>query len=320
MKNKIVLLILILMTLAMVGCGSGDNNTDPFANQTYQKPVSSNTNDATTPWLATATSDPWLTTNPYGDKHDGGWVYSAREDRLYSMYGNDNDGRTFFRINHIGETYEIATTFTYGHHGSQPVIDDTGTYIYMPPSYENNDLERYNTETSNLETLASAPASGYYTHGTWKKGKLWVVLGDHNLYSYNPAANTWSASLHVFANQANVATSDSASNLIYIIVEGGDFFSYDVTNNATTTLPSHPFGFSLSGNGQLTWFGDSEGFIYAMGGCGGTPAIYGIASGTWHAMSDPKPNSNCVGHATYDTSRNRLYVADGSSNAFYYQY
>jgi hypothetical protein len=310
------------MTLAMVGCGSGDNNTDPFANQTYQKPVSSNTNDATTPWLATATPDPWLTTNPYGSKHDGGWVYSAREKRLYATYGEDHGdtGETLYRIDPIAENYDVATTLLYGRHGSHPVIDDTGTYIYEPPSEQTNQLERFNTETDTRETLASAPTDGQFAHGAWKNNKLWIVLNDHNLYSYNPATNTWSASLHHFSSMANVASSDSSSNLIYIIVAGGDFFSYDVTSDAITTLASHPFGFDLGGNGQFTWFGTDVGFIYAMGGCSGTPAIYGIASGTWHAMSDPKPNYNCVGHATYDTSRNRLYVADGNSNAFYYQY
>ncbi|MBW2263830.1 MAG: hypothetical protein JRG91_17855, partial [Deltaproteobacteria bacterium] len=42
---------------------------------------------------ATATENTWLRTNPYTDKHDGGWVYSSSEDAIYSIYGNDLSAR-----------------------------------------------------------------------------------------------------------------------------------------------------------------------------------------------------------------------------------
>jgi hypothetical protein len=45
-------------------------------------PTAATVTDPTTPWTATATADPWLDTHPFASKHDGGWVYSAREDRL----------------------------------------------------------------------------------------------------------------------------------------------------------------------------------------------------------------------------------------------
>jgi hypothetical protein len=278
--------------------------------------------DPRNPWTVTATEAPWLTTHPYGSKHDGGWVYSAREKVLYAMYGEDasGTGETLYRIDHVNSTSTVATTWLFGRHGSHPVIDSTGTNIYQPPSQQTNQLERYNTETNTRETLAVAPALGQFAHGAWKNDKLWIVLNDHKLYSYDPAANTWSAVLHDFGASANVASSGPRSNLIYVIVAGGTFYSYDVTTGDTTTLPPHPTGFSLGGNGQFTWFGRTVGFIYAMGGCSGTPAIYDIAGSSWNAMADPKLNSNCVGHATYDTSQNRLYVADGASTAFYYQY
>jgi hypothetical protein len=279
--------------------------------------------DPTNPWTVTATADSWLTTNPYPVKHDGGWVYSAREDRLYAMYGEDHvgDGETFYRIDHIGETYDTATTWLFGRHGSHPVIDDTGTYVYQPPSEQTDQLERYDTVTNVRETLAAAPDYGEFAHGAWKSGKLWIVLNDGNLYSYDPTADTWSASLYAFGAYANVATSGPSSNLIYIIVSsGGAFYSYDVTTGTTTPLTSHPYGFNLGGNGQFTWFGASVGFIYACSGSGGTPAIYDISNSTWYALSDPHPGGSWAGHATYDSSRKRLYVTGTSDEVWYYQY
>ena len=134
-----------------------------------------------------------------------------------------------------------------------------------------------------------APTTGMFSHGAWKNGKFWIVLDNDNLYSYDPAANTWSASLNTFGGWANVATSGPASNLIYVNVTGGTFYSYDVTTGTTTTLTSHPFGFVLGGNGQFTWFGATVGFIYAADGTNGyAPAIYDIANSTWHALSDPR--------------------------------
>ncbi|MDD5761724.1 MAG: hypothetical protein PHP88_04355 [bacterium] len=279
--------------------------------------------DPTTPWTATATAATWLTTNPYASKHDGGWVYSAREDRLYAMYGQDagGTGETLYRINPIDNTSSVATTFLFNRHGSQPVIDDTGTYIYQGPSESSNELERYNTVTSALVTLAPAPSTSTYSHAAWKNGKLWVVVDDGTLRSYNPADNTWSASLHTFTGLANVASSGPASNLIYVIVSSaGDFFSYNVVTDNVTTLDSHPSGFNLGGNGQFTWFGANTGFIYAADGMGSAPAIYDIANSTWHALTDPKPGGNWAGHATYDSSRRRLYVTGTSSDVWYYQY
>jgi len=354
MKNKVLLVVLILMALSMLSCSSSNNDkSNPF-DVAYEDDSNDNSElaglglaglgllgddddddtdtpctgcqtcsasiEPANPWTVTATSVPWLTSNPFNSKHDGGWVYSPCEDVLYAMYGQDNQGKYLYRIDHIGETSTVATTFSYDRHGAHPVIDNTGSYIYMPPSQNTMELERYATCTGELQTLATAPHYGTFSHGAWKNGKLWIVLDNGNLYSYDPTNNTWSSSLHSFGSYANVAASGPSSNLIYVIVYGGAFYSYNVTNGNVTTLASHPYGFSLGGNGEFTWFGATQGFIYAMGGCSGTPAIYDIAGNAWHAMSDPKNNGNCAGHATYDCKRNRLYVTDGSSNAFYYQF
>jgi hypothetical protein len=304
-----IVCLLGLLLLSISACGDNDNNVII--------PVKV---DPSNPWAVTATSAPWLTTNPIGDKHDGGWVYSAREDRIYAIYGNDNNGRTLYRINHIAETSEIATTFVYGRHGAHPVIDDTGTSIYMPPSQETNELERYNTVTDTLETLAPAPTSGTFSHGAWKNSKLWITLNDNNLYSYDPAANSWSTPLYDFGARANVAGSGPKSNLIYVIDDAGNFYSYDVTTGTTTTLTPHPTGFNLGGNAQFTWFGKTVGFIYASASYSGTPAIYDIAKSTWHELTDPKTPDNYAGHATYDTYRKRLYVTGSAAEAWYYQF
>lgn len=308
-KNYLQWLVIGLFGLMMLSISAcGDDDVAPAAS------------DPTTPWAVTATAATWLDTNPYTDKHDGGWVYSAREDRLYSMYGNDNSGQTLYRINHIGDTATVATTFLFGRHGSHPVIDDTGTYIYMPPSQNTAELERYNTVTDTRETLATAPATGIFAHGTWKNGKLWIVLTDNNLYNYDPATDSWSASLHTFSNWANVAGSGPSSNLIYIIDYSGNFYSYDVTTAAITTLTPHPNGFDLGGNAQFTWFGSKVGFIYAAA-YDLAPAIYDIATDTWHQLSDPKgPGTTYAGHATYDSSRMRLYVVGAANDAWYYQF
>ncbi len=277
------------------------------------------------PWNVTATEDTWLKDNPYNDKHDGGWVYSAREDVLYAIYGNDNNGRTLYRIDHINHTSSVATTFAYNRHGAHPVIDDTGTCIYMPPSSSSSQLERYNTVTTALETLAVAPASGSFSHGAWKNGKLWIVLSDHRLYSYDPVANSWSASLFNFGRDANVAASASSSNLIYILDEDGYLSSYDVTTATTTSLTADPYGFLLDGNGQFTWFrttSNSVGYLYAAGGAetATVPAIYDIAKDTWHELSDPQYPTDYVGHATFDSKRYRLYVTGLEYSVWYYKY
>ncbi|MDA8121312.1 MAG: hypothetical protein M0Z38_01950 [Deltaproteobacteria bacterium] len=310
--NRFLTVVLIVFSMLLIGgCDPFDDDDAPSVALT----------DPTTPWTVTATSASWLDTNPFTSKHDGGWVYSAREDRLYAMYGNDSNGQTLYRINHIDNTSSVATTFLYNRHGSHPVIDDTGTYIYQPPSQNTDQLERYNTVTDVLETLAAAPGYGTFSHGAWKNGKLWIVLDDSSLYSYNPADNTWSASLHTFGDTANVATSGPASNLIYIMEDGGSFFSYNIATDNVTTLTSHPNGFTLGGNSQFTWFGASVGFIYAVdGGYGTGPAIYDISTGTWQALSDPKVCDGWQGHATYDSSRKRLYVTGASNYVWYYQF
>lgn len=303
--------LLGLMMLSLSACGDSDNNT-------YFIPINP---DPSNPWAVTATAATWLDTNPYADKHDGGWVYSEREECLYAIYGNDNSGQTLYRIDHIAETSEVATTFSYSRHGAHPVIDDTGTYIYMPPSQDTNQLERYNTVTDVLETLAPAPDSGIFSHGAWKDGKLWIVLNDDNLYSYDPTTDTWSAALHNFGDWSNVAGSGSRSNLIYIIVQNaGDLYSYDVTTGTVTTLATHPTGFVLGGNGEFTWFGNRTGFLYAAANYSGNPAIYDIANDTWHELDDPHTPDNYAGHATYDSELERLYVAGSSGQVWYYQY
>ncbi len=276
--------------------------------------------DPVKPWTKTATSVPWLTTNPFESKHDGGWVYSAREERLYATYGQDNNGQTLYRIDPIGETSEVATTFLYNRHGAHPVIDDTGTYIYMPPSEATNQLERYNTKTDALETLAPASTSGQFSHGTWKNDKLWIVLNDGNLYSYDPATDSWSAALYDFGGMANVATSGPKSHLIYVIDASGNFYSYDVTAGIVTTLTPKPTGFNLGGNAEFTWFGRSVGFLYAAASYDGLPAIYDIAKDTWQELDDPHTPDNYAGQATYDSIKKRLYIAGDTDEGWYYQF
>ncbi len=297
-----------LLLLSFSGCGDSDENYVFFRL------------DPRNPWNKTAVSSPWLTANPFADKHDGGWVYSDREQRLYAIYGNHSSGRPLYRIDHVNESAEGATTFAFGRHGAHPVIDDTGTYIYMPPSESTNQLERYNTITNTLETLAPAPTIGTFSHGAWKAGKLWIVLDYDNLYSYDPATNSWSAVLYDFGDWANVAASGPRSHLIYVIVEPGLLFSYNTTTGTVTSLPDHPTGFDLGGNGQFTWFGSSVGFLYAAASYSGAPAIFDIARGTWHELADPKTPDNYAGHATYDSTLKRLYVTGSSNEVWYYQY
>jgi len=297
-----------LILLSLGACGSDDNNT------VYVRL------DPRTPWNETAIASAWLTANPFADKHDGGWVYSARERRLYAMYGNDNSGQTLYRIDHINETAEVATTFAYGRHGAHPVIDDSDTYIYMPPSESTNQLERYNTKTNTLETLAPAPTTGTFSHGAWKGGKLWIVLDDDNLYSYDPETNSWSAALNNFGDWANVAASGPRSHLIYVIVQPGLLFSYNITDGTVTALPNHPNGFDLGGNNEFTWFGYRTGYLYAAENYGGNPAIFSIADGTWYQLTDPKAPDSWAGHATFDSTRNRLYITGASNEVWYYQF
>lgn len=297
-----------VLLFSLGGCGGDDTNN------VYVRL------DPKTPWNETAISSAWLSANPFADKHDGGWVYSARERRLYAMYGNDNSGQTLYRIDHINETAEVATTFSYGRHGSQPVIDDNDTYIYMPPSEQTNQLERYNTRTNTLETLAPAPFASTYSHGAWKNGKLWIVLDDYNLYSYNPATDSWSAPLQNFGDLANLAASGPRSHLIYIMVSPGHLFSYDTANGTVVALPDHPNGFDLGGNNEFTWFGYRTGYLYAAENYGGNPAIFSIADGTWYQLTDPKAPDSWAGHATFDSTRNRLYITGASNEVWYYQF
>jgi len=306
------------ITVSFTGTATDGNVRIQAAASAFNPTASSASNTLTvyiryepsTPWTASYSSDSWLTSSPYPDKHDGGWVYSPREDVIYAIYGNDSSGQTLYRIDHIGHSYTVATTFTYGRHGSQPVVDDSGTYIYMPPSCSTSELERYDTTALNLETLATAPYSGCFSHGAWNNEKLWIVLDDYNLYSYDPATDEWSDALYSFGTYANVAT--AGSNLIYIMVNGGYFYSYDVTDGTVTTLASNPNGFGLGGNGELTWLG--AGYIFAMGDYN-NPAVYDIASDTWYSPSWPG-NSDYAGHATYDIYRHRLYFA-GGDNVYY---
>lgn len=321
MNGKTRAVLLVLMVSLLLGLGACKHSD-----------LDSGNADPSNPWAVTAVEDEWLGMNPYPDKHDGGWVYSAREDCFYAMYGDDASGQNLYRIDHIGHTSELAAEFLYGRHGSQPVIDDTGTFIYMPPSETwggTDQLERYNTTTSELETLAQAPDYATYSHGAWKNGKLWIVLDDNNLYSYDPETDEWSSPLYDFGAMANVAGSGPGSNLIYVMVDAGVFFSYDVATDTVTPLDPHPYGFELGGNCQLTWFGASVGFIYAADGQNGVePAIYDIATGTWQQLADPQVPTGWSGHATYDSTRMRLYVTgaeikDGEDNydsVWYYQY
>ncbi len=312
-KRMLSFALIIASLWLLGGCGGDDPAPGP--------------SDPATPWTATAVSASWLDNNPFYDYHDGGWVYSAREDRIYAIYGDDGSGQTLYRINHIDNTYEVATNWLFDRHGSHPVIDDTGTYIYMPPSQNSAELERYNTVTDTREDLATAPNYGTFSHGAWKGGKLWIVLDDYELHSFNPADNTWSAGLYNFGDMyANVATSGPGSNLIYIMAEDGSFYSYNVSTDNVTTLESHPFDFGLGGNAQFTWFGASTGYIYARDcGNGFAPAIYDIANDTWESLSDPKTSDGYDGHATYDSKRGRLYFSSyddisGFNFAWYYQF
>jgi hypothetical protein len=242
------------------------------------------------------------------------------------MYGNDNHGQNLYRIDYIAQASTNPVTWSYNRHGSHPVIDSDGIYVYQPPSQYTNQLERWNTETSNRQTLTAAPTTGTFSYGAWKNGQLWIVLDDNYLYSYDPVGNAWHQ-MYSFGDMGNVAGSASSSNLIYIILDGGDLYSYDTVTDAVTSLSTNSHGYSIGGNGQFVWFsaGSSTGYLYATSGCGSTtPAVYEISSDTWHDMTDPVDISGdrCNGHATYDTTRDRLYVVDQSNpgNVYYYQF
>jgi hypothetical protein len=275
----------------------------------------------------TAEEDAWLTANPLHSKHDGGWVWSAREDRLYAIYpaAYGVDSRRVYRIDHIGHTSELVATLTYGRHGSHPVIDSDGIYVYFPPSEETRFLERLDTRSGAVTVLAEAPDYGTFAHGAWKNNRLWIVLDNGNLYNWNPATDIWTA-VHNFGTWCQVVEhGTTASDNVYIWVTNVDeLYSYDTVSGDLTQLADFTTSADLGGNGMIVYVPESGqptgGFIYAMSGCSGAPRYYSIATDTWYELPDPHPNSNCVGHGTYDCFRKRLYVADGDSRVWVYQY
>jgi len=273
----------------------------------------------------TAVRDSYMTTSPYASKHDGGMVYSIRENAIYAIYGNDNQGRNVYRIDHIAGTSALVATLTYNRHGSYPVIDDLGGYVYFPPSQSGPQLERMEVGGSHTTaTMASAPNSATFHHGTWKNGKLWIVLNDYYLYSWDPSTDSWTRLISVGNRAMCVAHNNDASDLIYCWIVGGNFLSYDTTTGTNTSLARFPVTASLGGNGQIEWVPSAEGttmgFIYAVSGCSGEPRIYSIYDDAWYTLSDAKNNGNCNGHATYDSLLMRLYVTDATNQVWYYQY
>ncbi|MEI7903746.1 MAG: hypothetical protein WCK89_26200, partial [bacterium] len=292
--------------VAPIACGGGGMTLDEILAQT-------------------AVEDTWLTANPFASKHDGGWVWSGREDRLYAIYGEDNSGRNVYRIDHIGHTAAQVATLTYNRHGSHPVIDSDGIYVYFPPSQSTPQLERLDTRTDVVDVMTAAPANGTFSHGAWKNNRLWIVLDNGILYNWDPDTDTWT-DVHNFGDISQVVEhGTTASNNIYIwVTESEAFYSYDTVSTTLTQLADFTTSADLGGNGEIVFVPEScspaNGFIYAMSGCGGEPRYYSIATDTWYELSDPHFNDDCVGHGTYDRSRQRLYVAGGDDRVWYYQY
>jgi hypothetical protein len=274
----------------------------------------------------------WFYSTPYLSKHDGGMVYSRRENVMYAFYGNDNNGRTVYRINHLANTFAVAATLTYVRHGSHPVIDDTGTNVYFPPSQSTTYLERLNTTTGVVTVMAAAPTTGTFALGDWKNGKIWIVLDNGNLYSWDSATNTWSGSLRSFGAWSQVIAHQNSTNpLVYVWVSstgasGGPpaFYSYNTATGVTTTLASFTAETGLGGNGQMEYVpscdGLDYGFVYAIGGCGGNPRVYSIRDNDWFTLTTSYPNANCDGLSAYDSTARRLYVTAGTERTYYYQY
>jgi hypothetical protein len=275
---------------------------------------------------AGATEDAWLRDNPYGDKHDGGWVHSPRENVLYAIYGNDNSGQNVYRIDHIGHTSELVATLSYGRHGSHPVIDSEGRFVYFPPSQQTNQLERLDTMTYTVELLAPAPAIGTFVHCDWKNDRLWCVLDDTWLHAYNPATEVWNERIQNYSISQGmvVAHGSRASNDIYIWLTNESFWAYDTVTGDNRELARFPVDALLDGNGQIAYIpsadGSESGFIYAVSGCSGSPRLYSIYDNEWFGLSDSHDNGDCNGHATYDSTSRRLYVTDGSNRVWFYEY
>lgn len=274
---------------------------------------------------AVALEDAWLQSNPYSDKHDGGWDYSPLDNVLYAIYGNDSEGQRVYRIDHIGHSAEHVASLSYNRHGSHPVVDGTGRYVYFPPSQNTNQLERLDTTDNTVEILAAAPTSGTFSHCDWKNDRLWCVLNDGWLSSYDPATNAWSPVISYGAGQGMVVAHDSAgSEAIYVWLTNETFWAYDTVTGENRSLAPFPVSADLGGNGQIAYVpsgeGDEYGFIYAVSGCSGSPRMYSIRDNEWFALADAHDNGGCHGHATYDSSARRLYVSDGSDRVWYYQY
>lgn len=272
------------------------------------------------------TTDSWLSDNPFADNHDGGWVYSPSQDGLYAMYGNDNTGQNVYLIDHNSQSSQQVATLNFNRHGSHPVIDRAGGYVYFPPSQYTNELERIEIGSHNRETLAAAPTGSTFGRGAFMNGKLWIVLDDSNLYSYDPAADSWTQE-QSYPDGAGMAVAHKNSgedSLFILLANNSSFYRYDTDTGTSTSLTNYPTTFSLSGNGQMEFIpaaaGSQYGFVYAVGGCSGTPRIYSLEKDSWLSLDSPKNNQNCAGHATYDSDQRRLFVTGNSGTIWEYDY
>jgi len=272
------------------------------------------------------TQDGWMSSNPYGDMHDGGMVYSPSRDGMYALYGNDNSGRNVYFIDHTSQTATQVATLQYGRHGSHPVLDEDGGWVYFPPSQNTSQLERIEVGgTHTRQTLSAAPAQGTFSRGAFKDGKLWVLLDDGGLYAYDPSSDSWTQQDSFGNNGMVVAHGTSARNVVYVWVENDStLYEYDISSGTTSSLANFPGGTGLGGNGQMEFIpsasGASNGFIYAVNGCSGTPYLYRISNDSWNSLANPQNNGGCSGLSAYDSSRSRLYVTGSSDNIYYYDY
>jgi predicted secreted protein len=270
--------------------------------------------------------DSWLSDNPYPDKHDGGWVYSPSQDGLYAIYGYDNRGKDVHLIDHNNQTSQKVATLNFDNHGTQPVIDPAGGYVYFPPSPFSTEFERIEIGSHNRETLATAPANSSYGQGAFVNGKLWIVLIDNNLYSYDPGTDSWTQE-RSYSNGPGMAVAHpdpGEDSLFILLANSSSFYRYDTSTGTSTSLASYPTSFALGGNGQMESFpaaaGTQYGFVYAVSGCNGTPRVYSLEKDSWLSLDYSKDNQNCGGHAAYDPNRHRLYITGNSGTIWEYDY
>jgi hypothetical protein len=269
-------------------------------------------------WRYNVSSDTWttLTNTPATMGAGADLIYYSGS--LYTLRGANTT--TMYKYDISSNTWSTLTVAPSGFN-DEGNVTIKGSDIYVLKGSNTTSFYKYSITSNTWTTLSNTPTATRYVGLVYNSSddKIYIFRGNgtYDWWKYDTDTDSYDGTVDLPAAPTTGGDLVYLNGLLYYRRGGSaNFYSINLSSNATTTLTNASASFSSNDNKGAT----ASGKLYFFQGSNSNFYSYDTAGGTWSTLATTPTSVSNGGSLAYPGSGDYLYAVRGAGTASFWRY